>query len=95
MLETERTTQVVKKLFNKGLIVECSRETDDFVSTVFARQKKGGTFITILNLKYLNEFVQYQHFKMESFLDVFKIIKPNAWMASVDLEDAFFHSPNT
>ena len=28
-------------------------------------------------------------------LDVFKIIKPNAWMASVDLKDAFFYSPNT
>ena len=75
---------------NKGVIVECSRETGDFLSNVFTRQKKDGTFRTILNLKYLNEFVQYQDFKMESLLDVFKIIKPNAWMASVDLKDAFF-----
>ena len=26
-------------------------------------------------------------------LDVFKIIKPNAWIASVDLKDAFFTTP--
>ena len=90
MLETEIITQEVKKLLNKGVIVECSRETGDFVSTVFTRQKKDGTFRTILNLKYLNEFVRNQHFKMESLLDVFKIIKPNAWMASVDLKGTFF-----
>ena len=93
MLETEIITQEVKNFSNKGVIVECSRETCDFVSTVFTWQKKDGTFRTILNLKYLNEFVQYQHCKMESLLDVFKIIKPNAWMASIDLKDAFFTVP--
>ena len=30
---------------------------------------------------------------MESLLDVFKIIKPNTWIASVDLNDAFFTVP--
>ena len=93
MLETEIITQEVKKLLNKGVIVECSRETGDFASTVFTKQKKDGTFRTILNLKYLNEFVQYQHFKMESLLDAFKIVKPSAWMASIDLKDAFFTVP--
>ena len=93
MLKTEIITQEVKKLLNKGVIAECSRETGDFVSTIFTRQKKDGTFKTILSLKYLNEFAQYQHFKMESLLDVFKIIKPNAWMASADLKDAFFMVP--
>ena len=30
---------------------------------------------------------------MESILDVFKIIKKDVWMASVDLKDAFFTIP--
>ena len=30
---------------------------------------------------------------MKSILDVFKIIKKDTWMASVDLEDAFFKIP--
>ena len=77
---------------NKGVIVECSGETD-FVSIVFNRQKKDGTFRIISNLKYLNEFVQYQHFKMESLLDVFKIMKPNVWIASIDLKDRLFTVP--
>ena len=65
MLETEKITQEVRKHLNKGVIVEYSRETGGFVSTIFTRQKNDDTFRTILNLKYLNEFVQYQHFKME------------------------------
>ena len=60
---------------------------------LFTKQKKDGTVRTILNLKCLNEFVQYQHFKVESLLDVFKIIKLNVWMASVDLKDELFTVP--
>ena len=78
MLETEIITEKFRKLLNKGVIVECSRERGDFASTVFTRLRKDRAFRFILNLKYLNEFVQYQHFKMESLLDVFKTIKPNA-----------------
>ena len=62
MLETEI-------ILSKRLIIECFRETGDFVSTGFTRQMKDGIFRTILNLKYLNEFVQYQYFKMKSLLD--------------------------
>ena len=54
-------------------------------------RKKDGTFRTILNLKHLNHYVNYQHFKVES-LNVFKIIK-GVWMTSVDLKDAFFTVP--
>ena len=34
-----------------------------------------------------------KHFKMESILDVFKIIKKDVWMASVDLKEGFFTIP--
>ena len=57
---------------------------------VFTRKKKGGGVHTILNLKQLNKHVTYQHFKMESLPDVFKIIQPNCWMAGVDLKYAFY-----
>ena len=53
MLETEIITQEAKKLLSKGVISEYFRETGDFVSTVFTRQIKDGTFRTILNLKYI------------------------------------------
>ena len=34
-----------------------------------------GSSRTNLNLRHLNEFVRYRHFKMESLTDVFKTIK--------------------
>ena len=44
----------------------------------------------ILNLKQLNEFVNYVHFKMESLNDVLCLIHPGIWMGSVDLQDAYY-----
>ena len=35
----------------------------------------------------------YNHLKFKSVQDVFKIIQPNCWMASVDLKDAFYSVP--
>ena len=44
----------------------------------------------ILNLNYVNEHVKYNHFRMDSLSDAFKIIQPNSWMGSVDFKDAFY-----
>ena len=73
--------------------MEISRESGDFVSTVSTRKRKSGTFRIFLSFKYLNDFVTYKHFKMKSILNVFKIIKEDVWMASVDLKNVFFTIP--
>ena len=61
----------MKKLIAKGAIIECERDKDGFISTIFTRQKKDCSFRIIPNLKHLNHCVNYQHFKMESLNDVF------------------------
>ena len=83
----------IKSLLRKGVIVEDSRKSVDFISTYFARKNKSGTFRFILNLKCLNDFAMYKYFKMESILGVFKIIKEDVWMAIVDLKDDSFTMP--
>ena len=65
----------IKKLLVKAVIIECEQDKGGFISTILTRQKKDGSFKTTLNLKYLNHYVNYQHFKMESLNDVFKIIR--------------------
>ena len=52
----------IKKLLDKGVIIECERDKGGFISTIFTRQKKDGSFRTILNLKHLNHYVNYQNF---------------------------------
>ena len=71
----------------------CQHEKDEFISPVFTTPKKDGTSRMILNLKGLNKFVQYCHFKMESFSTVVNMVKPNCYMASIDLKDAYYSVP--
>ena len=83
----------ISKLLQKQVIYKCDRIPVDFISSIFLREKKDGSNRFILNLKSLNQHVKYLHFKMESLYHVLNVIKPNVWMASVDLKDAFYSIP--
>ena len=85
--------QEIEKLISKGIIVPCLKETNDFVSTIFLRPKKDGTYRTILNLKQFNEFVVYRHFKMDTLEHAIQLMKQGCYMASVDLKDAYYTIP--
>jgi len=47
----------------------------------------------ILNLKKLNESVEYHHFKMDTLESALNLIKPNSFCASVDLRHAYYSVP--
>ena len=75
-------------------MIEHAHYTEDsYVSTVFVRPKKDGTHGMILNLKALNTFVAYHHFKMDTFLTAIKLVRPGCFMASIDLKDAYYSIP--
>ena len=40
----------MKKLLAKGVIIEYEQDNGGFISTIFTRQQKDGSFRTILNL---------------------------------------------
>ena len=79
----------------KKVIVSTSVEQKDYFSSIFTREKDYGTFRMIINLKNLNKDIDTNHFKMESIKNVLSMITENAYMASVDLKDAFFSVPVT
>ena len=83
----------INKLLSKKVIMATTRQDGDFLSSIFTRPKRDGSRRMILNLSKLNDYVNYNHFKMESLSNVTDIIKPNVWMASVDLKDAFYSIP--
>ena len=91
--EAETISAEIKKLVHKGVLLKSSHEKGEFLSTIFLRPKKDGTHRMILNLKKLNKFVEYHHFKMESLKHVISMIRPNCFMASVDLQDAYYSVP--
>ena len=64
----------VNKLLAKKIIIESENEDGQFVSPIFLRPKKNGTFRLICNLKELNEFIVYRHFIMESLQSALRMM---------------------
>ena len=75
------------------MIVRTDRETGGFISPIFLREKKDGSHCMILNLKALNKSIVYHHFKMDTLSSVIKLMRPNCFMATIDLKDAYYSVP--
>ena len=89
---------ILLELEEKGVISKCYREKGDFVNTIFLREKRDSVITNkryrlILNVKCLNEYVLSNHFKMETLYTCLQMMKPNCFMASLDLKDAYFSIP--
>lgn len=81
----------VENLLSMNVIKEVQHIRGEFISTVFIVPKKDcNKQRVILNLKELNKFIAYHHFKMEPFEAALKLVKPNSMMASVDLRHAYY-----
>jgi len=91
--------QEVQALLLKKAIIPINQPVDGFVSSMFTIKKKKGKeddpqlWRPIINLKRLNSFVAYEHFKMENLDLVRYIIRRGDWMAKIDLKDAYFTIP--
>lgn len=77
----------------KGAIVESVPEKGEFISTIFIVAKPNGKFRPVINLKYLNEFVHYDHFKQETFKVVLDLLQKDDFLAKIDMRDAYFSVP--
>ena len=85
-------TKELKVMLEQGIIKETIREVNDIVSKIFPRTKSDGVSIRIiLNLKQLNEQLPVSKFKMSGILDALDLVTPNAFMASIDLIQAYFN----
>ena len=85
----------IQDLLSKGAISCCQRSPGDFVSHIFARTKSSNPqkIRVIINLKKLNRFIKYEHFKMEHLDSVTDLVMKNDWFISIDLADAYFSVP--
>lgn len=61
-----------------------------FLSPIFIRPKKNGENRMILNLKKMNEYVEYRHFKMTTLENAITLITSETLMASIDLRHAYY-----
>jgi len=82
--------QEINKLLVKGVIQKAEHLPHEFISGIFLREKKDGSYRMILNLKQLNEFIVYRHFKMETLQSALNLMSKNCWMASIDWKEAYY-----
>lgn len=84
-------TEVEKRL-QKDVIAATLHEKEEFISPIFIRPKKDGSFRLIITLKRLNVHVEYQHYKMHILRSAIHM-RTNSYMASVDLKYGYYSVP--
>ena len=84
----------VDEMLRKGAIMKCSQDLGKgFISNLFLVGKKGGGYRPVINLKHLNFFIHYQHFKMEGLHHLKFMLRKGDYMCKLDLKDAYFSVP--
>ena len=92
--QEEAVQTEIDKMALQGAIhpVSCNTE-GGFVSSIFLVDKKDGGHRPVINLKKLNSFVNFQHFKMEGIHMLRDLLKKGDFMVKLDLKDAYFTVP--
>ena len=91
--EKEIISKEIVKLVHMDVLKAVESCADQFLSNIFLVPKHDGGHRLILNLKYLNEFVEKHHFKMETLKTALSLVKPNAFFGSLDLRQAYYSLP--
>ena len=92
-LEKDKMNFEIEKMMKLGVIEHAKHEHGEFISNIFSRPKKDGSVRVILNLTKLNEFVEYNKFKMDTLKTIVRMVKPNCFMATIDLKLAYYLVP--
>jgi len=90
--ETTIISKEIQSLLGKGAIQKATSKSW-FTSNIFLVPKSGGKFRLILNLKALNRFVLYEHFKMEDVRCVKDLLSQGDYLCKLDLKDAYLSLP--
>ena len=80
----------ISDLLSEGVITESVHERDEFISTICLCPEKDGMHSMILNLKSLNQYVTYYHFKMDTIHTAVEMMTSRCYMCSVDLKSAYY-----
>ena len=70
----------IQSLIQKGALKQVQPEAEQFLSNLFLVPKRDGTSRPVINLKGLNGFLQYTHFKMEGIHLLRDLVQPGDWL---------------
>ena len=77
------------QILDKGAIKIVEHQyPDQFLSNILLLRKKNGGNRFCINLKALNKFIPYKHFKMEGLHCLKYLLKINDFLCKIDLKNA-------
>ena len=82
-----------KAMLEKGSISKVCHRKGEFLSSLFLISKKDGGNRPVTNLKDLNRFIPYKHFKVEGLHCLKYVLQKRDYMCKIDLKDAYFSVP--
>ena len=86
--------QEIMEMLDKGAIKKVEHQfPDQFLSNILLVKKKDGGNRPCINLKALNKFIPYKHFKMEGLHCLKYLLEENDFLCKIDLKDAYFSVP--
>lgn len=91
--EEEMVEKEVQELLEKGAIERAEDSSAEFVSNIFLVEKKDKGMRPMISLKDLNEWVEYNHFKMEGIHMLRNLLRRGDWLTRLDLKDAYLTVP--
>ncbi len=91
--QTDLLDNEIRELRAKNAVRVVQPTPGLFVSTLFAVPKKDGGTRPVINLKEVNQFLNYRHFKMEGIHLLRDLLQPQDWLGKIDLKDAYFVVP--
>ena len=72
--EVKITDEQLESFLSRGIIEKAVHSKGEYISSIFIRPKKDESYHLILNLKQLNEAVEYHHFKMENLKNAIRYL---------------------
>ena len=90
----ELLTDKEMQILDKGAIKIVEHQyPDQFLSNILLLRKKDGGNRLCINLKALNKFIPYKHFKMEGLHCLKYLLEKNDFLCRIALKDAYFSMP--
>ncbi|CAG2237082.1 unnamed protein product [Mytilus edulis] len=81
---------LLTKFLHKKVIEPVIHQYGEVLFSILIRPKADGSFRLILNLRNLNEHLEYKHFKMETFKSALELVKNENFFAKLDIKDAYY-----
>ena len=93
MQQKETISLEVKNLLKKGFVEQVCSQKDQFLSNIFIVKRKDESNRPVMNLKELNQYITFLHFKIESSQPLKTLLQKNECMRKLDNKDTYLCVP--